>query len=112
MTDIAMPDTDMTHKPAASFILMIWHFTKGVALPLIALILAVAIALGLGVMAAEDWDGFAQRIDFGKSLAFYSSLGFGALTARQAQKSLLKRSLYGAQLLGLGLVLIFWLIAL
>ncbi len=107
-----MTDADMTDKSAPTPILVIWHFVKGAVLPVIALILAVAIALGLGVMAAEDWDGFASRIDLGKSFAFYGSLGFGALTARQAQKSLLKRSLYGAQLLGLGLVLIFWLIAL
>ena len=81
---------------------------RGGFVPILALILSVAISIGLGVMAAEDWDGFAQRINFGKTVAFYLSLSIGLWLSVRAVKqpeSRVKR----AQALGLTLILFLWL---
>jgi len=80
--------------------------------PVLALTLAVLTALVLGVQAAEDWDGFAKRIDLGKTAAFYVSIGFGALINLRAQKVTRANPLYKAQAIGLGLVLTLWLVLL
>ena len=81
---------------------------RGGLVPILALILSVVISLGLGVMAAEDWDGFAQRIDLGKTVAFYLSLSIGLWLSVRALKhpeSRVKR----AQAFGLALILLLWL---
>ena len=59
-----------TQRPTP--ILLVWQFAKGALIPVILLGLSIAISLGLGVMAAEDWDGFAGRLNLGKTIAFYT----------------------------------------
>jgi len=107
-----MTQQAQTHKPAPPPILMTWYFIKGAALPFMALTLAIVIALGLGVLAAEDWDGFAQRINLGKTIAFYSSIAIGSYIALRLYKPAAKQWLYRAQFIGLSFALILWVIAL
>ena len=80
--------------------------------PVLALMLAVLLALVLGVQAAEDWDGFAKRIDLGKTAAFYLSIGFGVFITLRAKTVAQANPLYKAQAIGLGLVLTLWLLLL
>ena len=86
----------------------IWAFMRGGLVPVLALTLSVIISIGLGVMAAEDWDGFAHRIDLGKTVAFYLSLSIGlwlSVRAIKQPESRVKR----AQAFGLALILTLWL---
>jgi len=92
--------------------ILLWNFTKGALLPVTALVLGVAIALGLGVMAAEDWDGFAKRIDLGKTAAFYGSIALGALFTALAHKRGELRQTQRAQIFGLSFILLLWLVLL
>lgn len=77
-------------------------------MPFLILTFAVLIALGLGVLAAEDWDGFAGRINQGKTLAFYASIALGLLWILRGQKNARQSPLHTAQIIGLGLALIAW----
>jgi hypothetical protein len=88
---------------------LIWNFAKGAMFPMIALVLSVLIALGLGLMAAEDWDGFAKRIDLGKTAAFYVSIGLGALFAITSYRRGEFHRTQRAQILGLSFILLLWL---
>ena len=89
----------------------LWAFVRGALVPIVALVLSVLISLGLGVMAAEDWDGFAHRIDFGKTIAFYLSLLFGIWLGLRAAKHRDDKQ-KTAQALGLAIILMLWLILL
>lgn len=66
--------SSQSRKSVYTSMALIWAFVRGGIVPILALVLSVLVSVGLGVMAAEDWDGFAQRIDFGKMIAFYLSL--------------------------------------
>ena len=88
---------------------VIWAFISGGLVPIAALVLSILISLGLGVMAAEDWDGFAQRIDFGKMIAFYLSLLFGLwLGARAMQQT--GNKIRRARTYGIALILMMWFV--
>ncbi|MEP6341777.1 MAG: hypothetical protein ABJ275_00545 [Maricaulaceae bacterium] len=84
-------------------------FVCGALVPIVALVLSVLISLGLGVLGAEDWDGFAQRIDFGKMIAFYLSLLFGLWLGVGVLRQTSNR-LRRAQAYGLALILTLWLV--
>ena len=88
---------------------LIWAFVSGGLVPIVALVLSVLISIGLGVMAAEDWDGFAQRIDFGKMIAFYLLLLFGLWLGAGAKRQTQNR-IKRARTYGFALILIMWLV--
>lgn len=104
-----MPQTKPTYASLNAPFLWSLSFIKGASIPCIALIFAVLIALGLGVMAAEDWDGFANRINLSKTIAFYISIAFGALLFISAKKTARQKPHQKAQITGLTIVLILWL---
>ena len=96
-----------TQRPTP--ILLVWQFAKGALIPVILLGLSIAISLGLGVMAAEDWDGFAGRLNLGKTIAFYISVLIGSGLIFQIFKNKTKRLNTKAQVIGIISVLMLWL---
>ena len=97
-----------TQRPTP--ILLVWQFAKGALIPVILLGLSIAISLGLGVMAAEDWDGFAGRLNLGKTIAFYISVLIGSGLIFQIFKNKTQRLNTKAQVIGIISVLMLWLI--
>ena len=97
-----------TQRPTP--ILLVWQFAKGALIPIILLGLSIAISLGLGVMAQEDWDGFAGRLNFGKTVAFYLSVFISSGLVFRIFKSKTQRLNTKAQVIGIISVLMLWLI--
>ena len=82
----------------------------GALIPITLLALSVAISLSLGVMASEDWDGFAGRLNLGKTLAFYASVLIGSGLVFRLFKSKTQRLNTKAQVIGIISILALWLI--
>ena len=97
-----------TQRPSP--VLLVWQFAKGALIPIILLGLSIAISLGLGVMASEDWDGFAGRINLGKTAAFYASVLIGSGLVFRLFKSKTQRLKTKAQVIGIISILALWLI--
>ena len=88
----------------------LWNAIKGAMIPIILLALSVVISIGLGVMAAEDWDGFAGRLNLGKTLAFYASVLIGSGLIFRLFKSKTQRLNTKAQVIGIISIIALWLI--
>ena len=95
-----------TYRPAR----WLWNVAKGALIPIVLLGLSIAISLGLGVMAAEDWDGFAGRLNLGKTIAFYISVLIGSGLIFRIFKNKTQRLNTKAQVIGIISVLMLWLI--
>ena len=91
-------------------LLLLWEAIKGALIPIILLGLSVAVSLTLGVMASEDWDGFAGRLNLGKTLAFYASVLIGSGLIFRLFKSKTQRLNTKAQVIGIISILALWLI--
>lgn len=91
---------------------LIWGGVSGAVIPIILLLVSIALSMAIGVMASEDWGGFAKRIDVGKTAAFYISLIIWAVFAIKAYNPAAANRIKQAQAAGLAVMLILWLIIL